>query len=103
MGWNKGYGIFEATVVGAYDLGLLNIDLLGVLMRPYADSDIDEGGSCDLKSKDGKSVKEIVLEVVGANIPAKPPEGTDESADEWDEYYDALYDNFREVSKRFGW
>ena len=61
MGWNSGYTIFEATVVGAYDLGLLNKDLLCVLMEPYRGSDIDSGGSHDLVAKDGLNVKEIVV------------------------------------------
>ena len=48
MGWNTGYTIFEATVVGAYDLRKLDKEMLTVLMEPYRDSDIDSGGSEDL-------------------------------------------------------
>lgn len=47
MGWNTGYTIFEATVIGAYDLGVLDKRLLAVLMEPYRGTDIDPGGSED--------------------------------------------------------
>ena len=65
MGWNSGYTIFEATVIGAYDLGKLDKDLLTVLMEPYRGTDIDSGGSCDLTAKDGKGVEQIVIETWG--------------------------------------
>lgn len=100
MGWNAGYTIFEATVVGAYDLGKLDKELLAVLMEPYRNTDIDSGGSCELKSKDGKGVEQIVVETFGAKMPAKPG-GDDEEA--WDEYDCAVYDKFREVTSQFGW
>ena len=41
MGWNREYTIFESTVMGAYDLGVLSKDLLTVLMEPYRGIDID--------------------------------------------------------------
>lgn len=110
MGWNSGYTIFEATVVGAYDLGVLDKPLLSVLMEPYRDSDIDSGGSCDLVSKDGLGVVEIVLKTWGIPIPVKPDlppystGWTDEQERVNEEYHDALSDAFRSVSRgHFGW
>ena len=100
MGWNTGYTIFEATVVGAYDLGKLDKDLLAVLMEPYRNTDIDSGGSRELESKDGKGVEQIVVETFGAAMPAKP---SGEDADAWDEYNDAVYEEFRKVTNQFGW
>ena len=55
------------TVVGAYDLGKLDKDLLAVLMEPYRNTDIDSGGSRELESKDGKGVEQIVVETFGAH------------------------------------
>jgi len=69
MGWNSGYTVFEATVVGAYNLGKLDKDLLTVLMEPYRDTDIDSGGSRDLVAKDGKRVAQIVIELWGLEMP----------------------------------
>lgn len=103
MGWNAGYTIFEATVVGAYDLGKLDKELLTVLMEPYRDSDIDSGGSEDLESKDGKGVEQIVIETWGLEMPKAPPGEYDDAPDAWDEYHDAVYDKFREVTKHFNW
>ncbi|MDR1936446.1 MAG: hypothetical protein LBS49_12860 [Candidatus Accumulibacter sp.] len=103
MGWNTGYTIFEATVVGAYDLGKLDKELLTVLMEPYRDSDIDSGGSEDLKSKDGKGVEQIVIETWGLEMPKAPPGKYDDDPDAWDAYNDTVYDKFSEVTGHFGW
>ena len=101
MGWNKGYTIFEATVIGAYDLGKLDKDMLTVLMEPYRNTDIDSGGCCDLKAKDGKEIKQIVVETWGLVIPPAPSPCSDEDA--WDDYKDAVYNQMRIVTKHFGW
>ncbi len=102
MGWNTGYTIFEATVVGAYDLGKLDKELLEVLMEPYRDSDIDSGGSEDLKSKDGKVVEQIVIETWGMEMPTKP-QGEEGDSEEWDDYREAVSSKFGEVTEIFGW
>lgn len=102
MGWNTGYTIFEATVVGAYDLGKLDADLLTVLMEPYRGTDIDSGGSHDLMAKDGLDVVDIVLKTFGEPSPAKP--GLATCADEESEaYWEAKAEAFYRVRKRFGW
>ena len=103
MGWNSGYTIFEATVVGAYDLGKLDKELLAVLMEPYRGTDIDSGGSRDLQSKDGKGAEQIVIETWGLEMPKKPPGEYDNAPDAWDTYNEAVYDRFREVRRHFGW
>ena len=99
MGWNHGYTIFEATVIGAYNLGKLDKDLLGVLMEPYRGSDIDSGGSHDLKSGDGKDVVQIVIETWGLTMPTKP----DDDEDVLEEYYEEVFSLFQSVSDHFDW
>lgn len=101
MGWNKGYTIFEATVIGAYDLGKLDKDMLTVLMEPYRNTDIDSGGCRELKAKDGKEIKQIVVETWGLVIPPAPAPGADE--DTWDDYHNAIHEQMRIVTKHFGW
>jgi hypothetical protein len=103
MGWNAGYTIFEATVVGAYDLGKLDKELLTVLMEPYRDTDIDSGGKEGLLSKDGKEAEQIVIEIWGLEMPKAPPGKYDDDSDAWDAHNDAVYDLFRVVKKHFGW
>lgn len=109
MGWNTGYTIFEATVVGVYDLGKLDKALLGVLMEPYRDSDIDSGGEMGLESKDGLCVREIVCKVWGLELPAcpalnpDPDEWTEEEERSNDRYCEAISRAFRTVTKEFGW
>lgn len=110
MGWNQGYTIFEATVMGAYGLGKLDMELLDVLGEPYRDSDIDSGGECGLVAEDGKDLTDVVLSVAGIELPAKPSfpqpetwEGSD--ADRaWEEYYDRRQDAFDALTRRrWGW
>ncbi|HEX7718940.1 MAG TPA: hypothetical protein VF389_03970 [Woeseiaceae bacterium] len=103
MGWNTGYTIFEATVVGAYDLGKLDKQLLAVLMEPFRNTDIDSGGSRDLESNDGKGVEQIVIEAWGLEMPKAPPGEYDDDPDAWDDYNDAVYDEFSSITKHFGW
>lgn len=102
MGWNTGYTIFESTVVGAYDLGKLDKDLLRVLMEPYAGSDIDSGGSRGLLSKDGLCVEEIVVKIHGVKMPARPDADAGSEAG-WTGYYEEVYESFREITKEFDW
>lgn len=105
MGWNKGYTIFEATVVGAYDLGKLDKDLLCVLMEPYRGTDIDSGGSHDLQSKDGKDVMQIVIEIWGLKMPDAPTvEYSEDTWEEWEDYYDKVHTLFCSITdEHFGW
>lgn len=103
MGWNAGYTIFEATVIGAYDLGKLDKDMLSVLMRPYSGSDIDSGGTCDLLSKDGKGVEEIVIETWGLEVPIKPEGEYDDDPEAWDDYQEKVYELMRSVTTHFNW
>lgn len=109
MGWNSGYTIFEATVVGAYDLGKLDKKLLSVLMEPYRGSDIDSGGEMGLMSKDGLDVRQIVLKTWGLPIPERPDLPDDykkwtrkqDAANE--AYHELIYTAFRSVTNQFDW
>lgn len=109
MGWNAGYEIMEATVVGAYKLGVLDKKLLKVLMEPYRNSDIDAGGSNDLKANDGKGVEQIVCSILGIRYPVRPKlprnedKWTDEQHNTSEDYYDACYKAFNKATKRYGW
>jgi hypothetical protein len=62
MGWNSGYKIVEKQVIGVYDLGILTKEVLETLVEPFRGTDIDAGGGRNLKSKDGKTFEEIVIE-----------------------------------------
>lgn len=103
MGWNTGYTIFEKTVIGAYNLGKLDKRLLEVLMEPYRDSDIDEGGSQDLKTDDGKNVQQVVIETWGLEMPKKPTGEYDDNPNEWDDYHDKIFELMKSITDQFGW
>jgi hypothetical protein len=109
MGWNSGYTIFEATVIGAYDLGVLDRRLLKVLMEPYRNTDIDSGGSRDLRTKDGKGVEQVVIEAFGMKMPEKPKlpkdyaKWTDDERKRNEAWHEAVYEKFRKVTSKFGW
>lgn len=110
MGWNTGYTIFESTVIGAYNLGVLDKKLLAVLMEPYRGTDIDEGGCCDLKSKDGLGVEEVVLKVCGKKLPPKPDgfdlphrKQTEDQQNAAEEWYDKRSELFGQITQKHGW
>lgn len=103
MGWNEGYTLFEAMVIGAYDLGKLDKGLLTVLMEPYRGTDIDSGGSRDLTSRDGKRVEQIVIETWGLAMPTAPLGDYDDDPEAWERYHEALYETFRVVTSQFDW
>lgn len=108
MGWNKGYEIFEATVIGVYDLGVLDKHLLAILMEPYRGTDIDSGGSHGLVTEDGKYVEQVVIETMGGKMPKRPaffnePQLTDVQREKIEAYYEAVGEKFRKVTDKFGW
>lgn len=111
MGNNFAFTVFEQTVIGAYDLGVLDKNLLGVLMESYRGTDIDSGGREGVQSHDGLEVEQVVAKIWGLDLPQKPAFAenkpvdtwTDAESDQWDEYMDDFYDHFRKVTNHFGW
>lgn len=102
MGWNQGYTIFEATVIGAYDLGKLDAALLDVLAEPYRGTDIDEGGSCALRTRDGLDICDVIIKVLDLESPPRPSNGAPEA--EWDEYHDTVAMRVYDLQRqRWGW
>ena len=107
----------EETVIGAYNLGKLDVPLLKVLMKPYGGTDIDSGGSADLKSKDGLGVEDIVIKLMAPNdflklegtrlMIAKHPKNYDKRSEKQrgieDEYYERRYNLFHKFTEKFGW
>lgn len=116
MGWNQGFTIMEATVIGAYDLGKLDRELLAVLLEPYRYTDIDSGGKLGTLTKDGKDVEQVVVEAWGLKMPAPPDvpmpdisrwqawtEAENADADAWDQWGESCVGLFNQVTAEFGW
>lgn len=119
MGNNQAYSFMEETVMGAYKMGRLDKKLLAVLLEPYRDTDIDFGGSADLKAKDGLEVPDIVIKImdpatfkkleplrVAVNKHRKKDYNklTEEQQDAQEEYYEKRYEAFHKITKKqFGW
>lgn len=108
----------EETVVGVYNLGKLDVKLLRVLLEPYRGTDIDHGGSRDLKTKDGFGVDDIIIKFMEPNkfiglegtrlMIAKHPKKYDKKSktqrDIEEEYYEKRYDILHKITyKTFGW
>jgi hypothetical protein len=108
----------EETVMGAYKLGRLDKKLLCVLMEPYRGTDIDSGGSADLKAKDGLEVPDIVIKIMDPaafkkleplrlklkSHPKNWDKLTEKQQDEHSDYYDKRYQAFHKITKKqFGW
>lgn len=99
MGWNKGYEIMEAQVISLYDMGLLNKEILNALMQPFCNSDIDHGGSNDLRTKDGKSADDVICFIIE---PERYQKAIDEFVPNPEEpgYNEALSDLYYEITRR---
>lgn len=99
MGWNKGYRIMEQQVVCLYDKGLLNKEVLDTMMEPFKGTDIDHGGSQDLRTNDGKSADDVICFIME---PEKYQEAIesfipDPEEPDWNE---KLYELYNEITKR---
>lgn len=105
MGWNQGYSIMEATIIGAFDLGVLDRKLCKVLLAPYAGTDIDSGGKEGLTTRKGKlEIEEVVILAMGGKIPKRPSEPwREENQDEWDDYDVRVSDAFDKATRKAGW
>lgn len=99
MGWNEGYRLLEETVIRVYDLDKLDKPMVVALFEPYRGSDIDSGGSRDLRTKDGKAMEEVVCEAWGIALPPRPTNGDDDDA--YDEWYEAFEAAWRSIRKYF--
>ncbi len=111
MGNNGAFAIMEATVIGAADLGVLDERLCAVLCEPYRDMDIDHGGKCGLKTKDGREVEEVIIMAMGEPLPPRPRSkrptvwgGKGRAAKAWEAYDEAVCESFLDLMcDRFGW
>jgi hypothetical protein len=99
MGWNEGYRIMEQQVITLYDAGVLTKEALKALMEPFRDTDIDHGGSQDLKSKDGKTADEIIVFIME---PEKYQKAVDNfiPTDPNDPFNKKLYDLWCEITRK---
>ena len=101
MGNNAAMTVFEGTVLGVYDAGALTKELLATLMELHRDTDIDWGGYEGTLSRDGKTIRQIMVETWGLEMPPKPaPDATD---DEVDNYHEVFHDLVRSITDQFGW
>ena len=93
MGWSTGFTILEKTIIDCYDAGRLDATLLKILMTPYRDTDIDEGGIADRRSADGKDLYQICIETMGLVYPKEPPRPFagcgDKVFNKWHDWLDA--------------
>lgn len=114
MGNNEAYSIFEATVVGAYNLGVLDKKLLAVLMEPYRGTDIDAGGKEGLTGSlpgtvEELEVEEICIKVMGGTLPPRPDvpddyrKWTEEQERAHEEWLEARSEAFGKIEQGFGW
>lgn len=99
MGWNEGYSLLEETVIRVYDLDKLDKPMVIALFEPYRGSDIDSGGSRGLRTKDGKTMEEVVCEAWGIALPPRPPDDDDGGA--YDDWYKAFEAAWRPIDEYF--
>lgn len=109
MGNNAAFTQFEATVIAAYDEGILSPSFLEKLGRIHEGSDIDSGGKVGTESKDGLDVEGVVIKTMGQSVPEYPD--VPESIREWSEkhheaveaYWDEIGEKFDAITRKWGW
>lgn len=101
MGNNAAYTDLEAIVVGIYDLGKLDSEVLKVILSAFSRyGDIDSGGSQDLVSHDGKDMQRIIVEVMDPEF--KPVPAPDQPDWDEDDENDAWYYRYCEILEESG-
>ena len=99
MGWNTGFSVMEQAVIGAYDAGKLDADILRILLRPYENTDIDSGGCRDLKTKDGKGIFDVLVSTL---LPDVYAELKAKNLDE-DDWLFELHEEYTGLRKQLKW
>lgn len=103
MGWNQGFKIIEETVLPIYEMGKLDKELLVIILKPYAETDVDTGGISFRKTKDELDLIEVMIKTYFGEIPKKPISVNIEKEQEDEEdYQDLLWDKFFEILKEVG-
>lgn len=109
MGNNAAFTNFEATVLATYNKGVLDEELLSVLMETHRGSDIDRGEMTGDLAKDGLDVDEIILKVFGTPAAPRPDLPADHKT--WTPEQEAINEKYWEdrceavdaITERFGW
>lgn len=107
MGNNSAFTAFEATVIAAYNKGVLDKELLSDFISVYDGTDIDTGGWVGTLSKDGLNIFEIVCKTFDKPLPPRPDlpkswkDWTPEQDKENEMWQELRYKTFREFTK--GW
>lgn len=63
MGWNEEYTIWEHLIITLYNADMLTKELIEKIVEPFKNTDIDHGGSMDLRAKDGLDADKIVIKL----------------------------------------
>ena len=66
MGWNEAYTIIEKQVIALYNSGQANANTLKAILDPYRGYDVDHGGCYGLKTMDGKSADDVIIEFLAS-------------------------------------
>lgn len=108
----------EETVMGLYKINKLTVPVLKAVLEPYRGTDIDSGGSADLKAKNGLEVPDIVIKLLDPKTfkklepmrlavmkhPKDYKKRTEEQELLQEKYYEARYEAFHKITKKtFGW
>lgn len=102
MGWNQGWNIMEHQIIGLYDLGVLNREACLVVLKPFHRTDADSGDWEYLKTKDGKMLPQVAVEILFPNfkvtdVPPDEYEGNEDWYDNEAHAEHAYYTKFNEI------
>lgn len=100
MAWSSGYEIVEKQIIGIYNLGKLDKEILRIIMESFSKTDIEYSGFSYNKSYDGKISEQIIIETFGLGYQELNEIATDE---ERDTYYEEIFAKMNTIQRYYGW
>jgi hypothetical protein len=81
MGWNTDWDIMQRQIIGVYDIlgDDMTPELCRAILKPFANTDIDEGGKdYNLRSKDDKCEEQIIVMCLFPDFDPNKPQSLDD-------------------------
>lgn len=100
MNRRAAYASFEKIVLDLYERETLTLEHLERLAERYRTIEIDSAGSRYLRTRDGKDLHQVCIELVDPTFPLAAPG----SSEDHEEYWERELNKWEEiVRQRWGW
>jgi hypothetical protein len=84
MNKRTAYAVFERTILDLYEQKVLTVNLLDRIASQYRLVDIDSAGSQYLRTRDGKDLIQICIEVIDPTFPTFAKGSSEDNEEYWE-------------------